>query len=174
MKTIEDILNHLEKYSIYYLSRYSVTKKKYKNIIKRKINKEFISRKISIDQKNNALSKINLLLQKYVDLKIIDEENFIKNKIEFLVRKGTSIRKIHLILNQDGFDKPLINNSINDLKLDSDIEIKLLNTYCKKKKLVMYDQLWNKENIKMYNKTLNHLLRAGFDLKLCNDFFKLN
>ena len=34
----------------------------------------------------------------------------------------------------------------------------------------MYDQLWNKENIKIYNKTLNHLLRAGFDLKLCNDF----
>ena len=170
MKTIEDILNHLEKYSIFYLSRYTVTKQKYKNIIKRKINKEFILRKISIEQKNIALLNVDVLLQKYIDLKIINEKNFIKSKIDFLVRKGTSLRKMSLILSKDGFEKNLINKSINELKIDFDIETKLLDTYCKKKKLVMYDQLWNKEDVKMYKKTLNHLIRAGFDVKLCYDF----
>ena len=66
----------------------------------------------------------------------------------------------------------LIKREIDNLKSQKDIEIKLLNIFCKKKKLIMYDKLWNKDNKKQYNKTISKIIRAGFSHDILNKFIK--
>ena len=41
------ISDYLKKYSTYYLSRYNVTKRKFEDILKKKITKDYLEKKIS-------------------------------------------------------------------------------------------------------------------------------
>ena len=41
------ISDYLKKYSNYYLSRYNVTKRKFEDILKKKITKDYLEKKIS-------------------------------------------------------------------------------------------------------------------------------
>ena len=52
------ISDYLKKYSYYYLSKYSVTKKKFENILKRKISKDYFQKKISTEEKDKYISEI--------------------------------------------------------------------------------------------------------------------
>ena len=52
------ISDYLKKYSYYYLSKYSVTKKKFENILKRKISKDFFQKKISNEKKTQYLTEV--------------------------------------------------------------------------------------------------------------------
>ena len=169
---INNIKNYLDDYSIYYLSKYTVTAEKFKLILKRKILKDFLKKKLNNDQKNQAEKNIGPIISKYIEKKVIDEEYSIKNKVMFLKKKGTSIRKIEIVLIQNMYAKNLIKKEIDNLKSEKDIEIKLLNIFCKKQKLIMYDKLWDKNNKKKYNKTIGKLTRAGFSYEICSKFIK--
>ena len=68
--------------------------------------------------------------------------------------------------------KGLIDFEINNLKNNLDFEIQLIETYCRKKRLVMFDVNFDRDDINMYNKTLNKLLRQGFNLENCLSFMK--
>ena len=46
------ICDYLKKYSNYYLSRYNVTKRKFEDILKKKITKDYLEKKISKDKYN--------------------------------------------------------------------------------------------------------------------------
>ena len=52
---INNIKNYLDDYSIYYLSKYTVTAEKFKLILKRKILKDFLKKKLNNDQKNQIV-----------------------------------------------------------------------------------------------------------------------
>ena len=56
------ISKYFQNYCHYYLSRYSVTKKKFENILKRKISKDFFQKKISNDEKIFTKKKLKMLL----------------------------------------------------------------------------------------------------------------
>ena len=169
---INNIKNYLDDYSIYYLSKYTVTAEKFKLILKRKILKDFLSKKLNNDEKIQAENNIDSIINKYSKNKVINEEYSIKNKVMFLRERGTSIRKIEIVLMQSMYTKNLIKREIDNLKSEKDIEIKLLNIFCKKKKLIMYDKLWNKDNKKQYNKTISKIIRAGFSHDILNKFIK--
>ena len=77
-----------------------------------------------------------------------------------------------MFLIKDQYAKGLIDLEINNLKNNLDFEIQLIETYCRKKRLVMFDVNFDRDDINMYNKTLNKLLRQGFSLENCLSFMK--
>ena len=132
MKIITNLFNYLEEYSIYYLSKYSVSRKKFEYVLSRKVSKDFLSGKLCSKQKSESEEIIKKISSKFVSKNIIKEELIIDNKIDYLLNKGTSIKKIENILVRDKFEKFLINMKINELLIDVDLDSKSLDKFCKK------------------------------------------
>merc|ERR1711965_355001 len=139
MEKIPCLSTYLEKYSVFYLSKYSVTNQKFKTILQRKIKKDLYQKKISENQYKESNDIIAFILEKFIKLNIINDQ----------------------------YAKGLIDFEINNLKNNLDFEIQLIETYCRKKRLVMFDVNFDRDDINMYNKTLNKLLRQGFSLENC-------
>ena len=133
MNETEDIYNYLEKYSIYYLSKYTVTKKKFEEIIERKAKKDFFNKKISEKDYYRCLNQIPKLTRKFLKLKIIDEKFFIESKIESFIKKGFSFKKIRYYLLKFKFSDELISNEILQLKKRDNIVFILMENFYKKK-----------------------------------------
>ena len=164
MESISSISKYLEKYSIFYLFKYSVTKKKFKKILERKITKDIKAKKILTNQIDECNKQIALLIDKFVNIKIIDEERQIKFRIDYLISKGSSLKKIFYILSKDLYEKHLIESELNDLKNIVDFESQLIETYCRKKKLAMFDKKFDKKNTIQVNKIIKKLLVEGFSI----------
>ncbi len=172
MEKIPCLSTYIEKYSVFYLSKYSVTLNKFKMILQRKIKRDLVKKKISEKQYEESNELVELILKKFIKLNIINDKKNIKARIQSLVAKGNSLKKIILYLTKDQYEKDLIYSEINNLKNNLDFEIQLIETYCKKKRLVMYDVNFDRNDVNMYNKTLNKLLRQGFNLENCLSFMK--
>ena len=172
MEKIPCLSTYLEKYSVFYLSKYSVTNQKFKTILQRKIKKDLYQKKISENQYKDSNDIINFILEKFMRLNIINDKRNIKARIDSLVTKGNSLKKITMCLIKDQYAQSLIDFEINNLKNNLDFEIQLIETYCRKKRLVMFDVNFDRDDINMYNKTLNKLLRQGFSLENCLSFMK--
>ena len=172
MEKIPCLSTYLEKYSVFYLSRYSVTNQKFKTILQRKIKKDLYQKRISENQYKESIDVIAFILEKFIKLNIINDKRNIRARIDSLVTKGYSFKKITTFLIKDQYTKGLIDFEINNLKNNLDFEIQLIETYCKKKRLVMYDVNFDRNDVNMYNKTLNKLLRQGFNLENCLSFMK--
>lgn len=153
MNETEDIYNYLEKYSIYYLSKYTVTKKKFEEIIERKAKKDLFSKKISQEEYYEYLNQIPKLTKKFLNLKIINEKFFIESKIENFIKKGFSFKKIKYYLLKYKFSDELISKEIMQLKKRENIEFVLMENYCKKKIKSTEDNLTKIEK----------LLKEGFN-----------
>lgn len=170
MKTITNLSNYLEEYSIYYLSKYSISKKKFEYILTRKVMRDFLLGKLSVKQKDESEKIIEKIVKIFVSKKIIKEELLIDNKISYLLSKGSSLKKIKLILFNDKFENFLINKKIKELKLIKDIDFKSLENFCMKKRLGKYNSKWDYTDKKIYEKTLSKLLREGFKYEMCKKF----
>ena len=116
MKNIQSLISSLEKYSIFYLSKYTVTKNKFKNILIRKIWKDFSNKKMNYDEKIELTKNVDFLIKKFIKMKVINEEDQISYRINNLINKGTSLKKIYLILKKDQFESLLIDQEISKLK----------------------------------------------------------
>ena len=68
------ISDYFKKYSTYYLSRYNVTKKKFENILKRKITKDFFEKKIDSNERLSFLKEIPSVLNYFKKLGFFNEE----------------------------------------------------------------------------------------------------
>ena len=163
---------YLEKYSIFYLSKYSVTAGKFAEVLKKKITKDFLSKKLTKDERDFALEKVSFFVSKFSDIKLINEDIIIKNRIANLIRKGLSIKKIFFTLKSDRFEEKLIKSEMKEIIKEENIDLKLINTFSKKKKLGCYDNNWNYKNKKVYKRTLNKLLNNGFDIETCKFFLE--
>ncbi len=133
MNKNEDIYSYLEKYSIYYLSKYTVTKKKFEEIIEIKAKKDLFKKKISEQEYYIYLNQIPKLTKKFLNLKIINENYFIELKIESFIKKGFSLKKIKYYLIKYKFSEELINSKILHLKKQENIEFVLMANFYKKK-----------------------------------------
>ena len=90
-----------------------------------------------------------------------DEEKLIELKIENLLNKGYSIKKIKLFLKRNFFDERLIIEKIKDLELESDLEEKLIDKYLSKSGLSKKIKInMDKSDIE---KILKKLLLQGFN-----------
>ena len=128
---------YLEKYSIFYLSKYSVTGGKFAEVLKKKITKDFLSKKLTKDERDFALEKVSFFVSKFSDIKLINEDIIIKNRIANLIRKGLSIKKIFFTLKSDRFEEKLIKSEMKEIIKEENIDLKLINTFSKKKKTWM-------------------------------------
>ena len=155
------VSKYFEKYCSFYLSKYWVNKKKFENILKLKISKDFFQKKISSDEKSQYLKEIFEVIKFYDTRGFFDEEKLIELKIENLLNKGYSIKKIKLFLKKNFFDERLIIEKIKDLELESDLEEKLIDKYLSKSGLSKKIKInMDKSDIE---KILKKLLLQGFN-----------
>ena len=155
------VSKYFEKYCSFYLSKYWVNKKKFENILKLKISKDFFQKKISSDEKSKYLKEIFEVIKFYDTRGFFDEEKLIELKIENLLNKGYSIKKIKLFLKKNFFDERLIIEKIKNLELESDLEEKLIDKYLSKSGLSKKIKInMDKSDIE---KILKKLLLQGFN-----------
>ncbi len=101
------ISDYLKKYSTYYLSRYSVTKKKFEDILKKKITKDFLEKKISETEFDNLILKVPETIEYYDEIGTFNEERLIEITFQNLVDKGYSKKKIQRPVTQSNTFKKL-------------------------------------------------------------------
>lgn len=163
---------YLEKYSIFYLSKYSVTERKFAEVLKKKITKDFLSKKLTRDERDHALDKVSFFVSRFSNMKLINENIIIKNRIANLIRKGFSIKKIFFTLKSDRFGDKLIKSEMDEILKEENIDLKLIHTFSQKKRLGCYDKNWNYKNKTIYKRSLNKLLNNGFGIETCKLFLE--
>ena len=154
------ISKYFEKYCSFYLSKYWVNKKKFENILKLKITKDFFQKKISLEKKTEYLNEISKVIIFYENGGFFDEKKLIDFKIESFKNKGYSIKKIQLSLIKNFFDQKLISDRIKNLELEDGIEAKLIDKYLSKSGHLKKIKInMNKSEVE---KVLKKLLSQGF------------
>ncbi|MBS91705.1 MAG: hypothetical protein CMM95_01445 [Rickettsiales bacterium] len=164
------ISKYFQNYSAYYLSKYWVTKRKFENILKNKITKDFFQKKISNEDKSFYLNEISMVIKYYEDMGFFDEKKLIEIKLENLMNKGYSLKKIKYYLQKDYFNINLINSKISEYEADEDINEKLMNKCVNKSGILKKNQNFTTE--KKINKILKKLLSEGFNYNDSIDFIK--
>ncbi|MBT3776719.1 MAG: hypothetical protein HOI06_07255 [Pelagibacteraceae bacterium] len=151
----------LLKYAIYYLSKYSSSKKNLEYILKKKIRRLSDEKKVRFDLYN----EINKIIKKLENSNLIDDVIFTESKIKFLLYQAKSKNYIRQYLLKKGISKEIINEQIS-LHYDDSQNIEKENAlkFAKKKKLLDDD--------KDYEKKLSKMARAGFSYEISKEILK--
>ena len=163
------ITEYFAKYCSYYLSRYSVSKKKFEHILKKKITKDFLQKKIGKEKYEFYLREVDNVIEHYKKAGLFNETRLIDLKVENMVDRGYSTKKIYYVLTKDFFPKELIESKISELK---NLEEQLIQNYLKKmgilRKLESHLE-FKKEN---FDKILKKLIQQGFSIQTSLNFLK--
>ena len=156
-----DNKDKLLKYAIYYLSKYSSSKKNLEFILKKKIRKLSDEKKIRFKLYN----EIQIIIQKLEKLNLINDQVFVESKIQSLQFQAKSKNYIKQYLLQKGIDKQLIEEQIslfyeNNKNLEKENALK----FAKKRNLLDNDQ--------DYQKKLSKMARAGFSYDIAKEILK--
>ena len=136
-----DNKDKLLKYAIYYLSKYSSSKKNLEFILKKKIRRLSDEKKIRFQLYN----EIQIIIEKLENLKLINDQVFVESKIQSLQYQVKSKNYIKQYLLQKGIDKQLIEEQIslfyeNNKNLEKENALK----FAKKRNLLDNDQDYQK------------------------------
>ena len=156
------ISDYLKKYSTYYLSQYSVTKKKFEDILKKKITKDFLEKKITITEFNNLILKVPETIEYYDEIGTFNEKRLIEITFQNFVDKGYSKKKIKYKILNYKFQKSLITSYLNSKLNDIDLEQLLIRNYLKKTKLVEKQKKLNISEKQLFDKIIKKLANQGF------------
>ena len=156
-----DNKDKLLKYAIYYLSKYSSSKKNLEFILKKKIRRLSDEKKIRFQLYN----EIQIIIEKLEKLNLINDQVFVESKIQSLQYQAKSKNYIKQYLLQKGIDKQLIEEQIsffyeNNKNLEKENAIK----FAKKRNLL--------NNNQDYNKKLSKMARAGFSYDIAKEILK--
>ena len=66
--------NYIKKYSDFYLSKYSVTKRKFEDILKQKLKKDFFKKKISAEDYEKFVNEIDGVINHYNKIGVFNED----------------------------------------------------------------------------------------------------
>jgi len=155
--------NYIKKYSDFYLSKYSVTKRKFEDILKQKLKKDFFKKKIPEDDYKNFINQIDDIIDHYNKIGVFNEELIIKNKIQNYLMKGYSLKKVKSYLVKNKFHQELISKELKSLDSNNSLKESLVKKFIEKKiKLSKYK---NSEltNSQMFDKLIKSLVQNGFD-----------
>ena len=166
------ISDYFTNYCSYYLSRYSITEKKFENILKRKIKKDFFNKKFTKSDYFQYLNEIKKVLLHYKNIGFFKEESLIDGKIENYIRKGYSKKKIFHYLVKDQFEEDLLTKKFSEINNDNDLEFVLIENFLKKKSLFNLKKK-NLPKKDYFDKILIKLLQQGFNAEICKKFFKI-
>ena len=157
------IPNYIKKYADFYLSKYSVTKKKFEDILKKKLSKDLFQKKIQREEYDIYSGKISNSIDYYDKLGLFNEETLIKNKVNNYISRGLSYTKINYLLIQNKFSKEHIEKEIKKIKDDSELNRKIILKFIEKKlKSSRYKKL-NLSKKEYINKLMFELIQNGFD-----------
>ncbi len=157
------IPNYIKKYADFYLSKYSVTKKKFEDILKKKLSKDLFQKKIQREEYDIYSGKIRNSIDYYDKLGLFNEETLIKNKVNNYISRGLSYTKINYLLIQNKFSKEHIEKEIKKIKDDSELNRKIILKFIEKKlKSSRYKKL-NLSKKEYINKLMFELIQNGFD-----------
>ena len=153
-----DNKDKLLKYAIYYLSKYSSSKKNLEFILKKKIRRLTDDKKIRFQLYN----EIQIIIEKLENLNLINDQVFVESKIQSLQYQAKSKNYIKQYLLQKGIDKQLIEEQIslfyeNNKNLEKENALK----FAKKRNLLDNDQ--------DYQKKLSKMARAGFSYDIAKE-----
>ena len=151
----------LLKYAIYYLSKYSSSKKNLEFILKKKIRRLSDEKKIRFQLYN----EIQIIIEKLENLNLINDQVFVESKIQSLQYQAKSKNYIKQYLLQKGISKQLIEKQIslfyeNNKNLEKENALK----FAKKRNLIDSDQ--------DYQKKLSKMARAGFSYEIAKEILK--
>ena len=156
-----DNKDKLLKYAIYYLSKYSSSKKNLEFILKKKIRRLSNEKQIRF----HLYNEIQIIIEKLEKLNLINDQVFVESKIQSLQYQAKSKNYIKQYLLQKGIDKQLIEKQIslfyeNNKNLEKENALK----FAKKRNLINNDQ--------DYQKKLSKLARAGFSYDIAKEILK--
>ena len=156
-----DNKDKLLKYAIYYLSKYSSSKKNLEFILKKKIRRLSDEKKIRFQLYN----EIQIIIEKLEKLNLINDQVFVESKIQSLQYQVKSKNYIKQYLLQKGIDKQLIEEQIslfyeNNKNLEKENALK----FAKKRNFLDNDQ--------DYQKKLSKMARAGFSYDIAKEILK--
>ena len=156
-----DNKDKLLKYAIYYLSKYSSSKKNLEFILKKKIRRLSDEKKIRFQLYN----EIQIIIEKLEKLNLINDQVFVESKIQTLQYQAKSKNYIKQYLLQKGIDKQLIEEQIslfyeNNKNLEKENALK----FAKKRNLLDSDL--------DYQKKLSKMARAGFSYDIAKEILK--
>jgi len=155
--------NYIKKYSDFYLSKYSVTKRKFEDILKQKLKKDFFKKKIPTEDYENFVNQIDDIIDHYNKIGVFNEELIIKNKIQNYLMKGYSLKKVKSYLVKNKFHEELISKELKSLDSNNSLKESLVKRFIEKKiKLSKYK---NSEltNSQIFDKLIRSLVQNGFD-----------
>ena len=156
-----DNKDKLLKYAIYYLSKYSSSKKNLEFILKKKIRRLSDEKQIRF----HLYNEIQIIIEKLEKLNLINDQVFVESKIQSLQYQAKSKNYIKQYLLQKGIDKQLIEEQIslfyeNNKNLEKENALK----FAKKRNLLDKDH--------DYQKKLSKLARAGFSYDIAKEILK--
>ena len=156
-----DNKDKLLKYAIYYLSKYSSSKKNLEFILKKKIRRLSDEKQIRFQLYND----IQPIIEKLENLNIINDKLFVESKLQSLQYQAKSKNYIKRYLLQKGINKQLIEEQIslfyeNNKNLEKENALK----FAKKRNLLDNDQ--------DYQKKLSKMARAGFSYDIAKEILK--
>lgn len=156
-----DNKDKLLKYAIYYLSKYSSSKKNLEFILKKKIRRLSDEKQIRF----HLYNEIQIIIEKLEKLNLINDQVFVESKIQSFQYQAKSQNYIKQYLLQKGIDKQLIEEQIslfyeNNKNLEKENALK----FAKKRNLI--------NNNQDYQKKLSKLARAGFSYDIAKEILK--
>ena len=155
--------NYIKKYSDFYLSKYSVTKRKFEDILKQKLKKDFFKKKISEEDYENYVHQIDDVIDHYNKIGVFNEELIIKNKIQNYLMKGYSLKKVKSYLVKNKFHQELISKELKSLDSNNSLKESLVKKFIEKKiKLSKYKN-GELTNSQIFDKLIKSLVQNGFD-----------
>ena len=156
-----DNKDKLLKYAIYYLSKYSSSKKNLEFILKKKIRRMSDEKKI----RYQLYQEIQPIIVKLENLNLINDNLFVDSKIQSLQSQAKSKNYIKQYLMKKGIKKELADRQIslfysNYKNLEKENALK----FAKKRNLL--------KNNQDYQKRLSKMARAGFSYEIAKDILK--
>ena len=151
----------LLKYAIYYLSKYSSSKKNLEYILKKKIRRISDEKKIRFQ----LYKEIKIIIDKLEQLKLINDTIYAESKINALLNQLKSKNYIKQYLISKGISSEVADKQISLFyEKNQNLEKENALKFAKKRNLL-------KDN-KDYEKKLSKMARAGFSYEISKEILK--
>ena len=157
------ISDYLKKYSTYYLSRYNVTKRKFEDILKKKITKDYLEKKISKSDHHKLIQEISDALKYFEEIGFFNEERMLEISFDNFVKKGYSQKKIKYKFLSAKFDRDKANLFLKKKFEDEKLKQTLLINYLNKSKILEKQKKLNISDKQLFDKILSKLSQQGFE-----------
>ena len=151
----------LLKYSIYYLSKYSSSKKNLEYILKKKIRRISDEKKIRF----HLYKEIKIIIDKLEQLKLINDTIYAESKINALLNQVKSKNYIRQYLIRKGVSSEIADEQIAlSYEKNQNLEKENALKFAKKRNLI--------NDKKDYEKKLAKMARAGFSYEVSKEILK--